>query len=140
LDGKTRFNVPAGLLPGEITFTFTPQPWPNHDWSGLFFANNSFRLEAEDSLGNPVTVFDAPISVSIAYSDDDVADIPESLLGLYSFDETAMAWNDAVNTCSGGEYTRIPDENIFSLPVCHLSEFAVFAGFQHQIFLPLAQR
>jgi Leucine-rich repeat (LRR) protein len=140
LDGKNHFLIPDGALAGETTFTFYPQANPSQAYGSLLFANNSFLLEAEDEFGMPVTTFDAPLTATILYDDQDIEGLPEDFLGLYLWDETSLTWMDAVTTCPEGEYLRDPEANSFSLPVCHLSEFAVFVEYPHQIYLPVLQR
>lgn len=136
LDGKTHVLVPAGALAGDTTFTYYPQASPSQGTGTLLFANNSFLLEAEDGSGTPVTTFDPPLVVTIAYADDDIDGYPEDSLGLYYWDETGQTWMDAVTTCSDGAYVRDLEANTFSLPICHLSELALF-GHTHRVYLPL---
>ena len=138
LDRKTDFLFPAGALITDTTFTFIPQPVPHHNSGKLAFAYNSFELSAEDADGNPVTIFNIPITVTLTYTDTDVI-APESTLGLYFWNESASAWMDAVITCPGGAYTRNPDANTFSLPLCHLTEFSVF-GTPLRVYIPVIRR
>jgi hypothetical protein len=65
----------------------------------------------------------------------DIASIFEDTLGLYYWDSL---WLDALSTCSEGTYTRDLETNTFSLPICHLSEFAVL-GQSLQFFIPFVQ-
>jgi Leucine-rich repeat (LRR) protein len=135
LDGRTTFDIPAGALITDTTFTFTPQPVPNHSPARLSDAHNSFQLSAVDAVGDPVTAFNLPVTVTLGYTDTDIPSIFEDTLGLYYWDSL---WVDALSTCSEGEYTRDLDANTFSLPICHLSEFAVL-GQSLQFFIPLVQ-
>jgi hypothetical protein len=136
LDGKTDILIPAGSLNSNTTFTFMPQPIPQHFSDLLAFAHNSFQLTAEDSGGNKVTTFNLPMTVTLTYSDNDRSGIPEASLGLYYWDEPGSAWKDAVTTCLGSEYMREPAANKFSLLLCHLTEFGVF-GPALRIFMPI---
>jgi hypothetical protein len=133
LDGHTEFVVPAGALSGDTTFTFAPQPEPNHSPARLGFAHNSFLLSAVGVGGVPLTDFNLPVTLTLSYADTDIASIPEDTLGLYYWDSL---WLDALSTCAVGEYTRDLDSNTFSLPICHLSEFAVL-GQSWQFFIPM---
>jgi hypothetical protein len=137
LDGKTDILIPPGALVGDTTFTYMPLPAPRHAPGWMTFANNSFDLSAEDAVGNPITTFNLPITVTLSYSDWDIIG-PENTLGLYYWDEPASAWTDAVTTCPG-EYTRDLDGNMLSLPLCHLTEFGLFGNPLH-IFLPVISR
>jgi len=49
----------------------------------MAFANNSFDLGAKDGLGNPMTVFNLPVAVTLTYTDTDIINIPEGRLGLF---------------------------------------------------------
>jgi hypothetical protein len=133
LDGRAQFVFPAGALITDTIFTFTPQPVPNYSPARLSDAHNSFQLSAVDAGGTPVITFTLPVTATISYTDTDIASILEDTLGLYYWDNI---WLDALGTCSEGEYTRDLDANTFSLPICHLSEFAVL-GQSLQFFVPL---
>ncbi|PWB49916.1 MAG: hypothetical protein C3F13_17955 [Anaerolineales bacterium] len=122
-DGTTDIHIPAGALDSNTTFTFIPQGTPNHFSGILPYAYNSFQLTGLDSGGNPVAAFNLPVIVTVTYP----WWIPENRLALYYWDESAAAWADAVTTCPGGEYTRDLDANILTLPLCHLTEFALFS-------------
>jgi hypothetical protein len=104
----------------------------------MTFAKNSFDLSAEDGIGNPVTTFNLPLTVTISYTDTDILGIPENMLGLYYWDGAASTWTDAVTTCPG-EYTHDPVGNMLTLPLCHLTEFGLFGNPPH-IFLPVISR
>ena len=138
LDGRTEFVISSGTLDGDTTFTFTPQPIPKYSLARLSFAHNSFQLSAVDADDNPLTVFNLPVTATLSYTDADFLIAPEDTLGLYWWDSDANGWLDALSTCSEGAYTRDLDANTFSLPICHLSEFAVL-GQPLQFFIPFVQ-
>ena len=46
------------------------------------------------------------------------------------------AWEDAA--C--GAYDRHPDKNWLAVPICHLSQFALFGERDYLIYLPLVLR
>ncbi|MCJ7694156.1 MAG: hypothetical protein MUO40_01905 [Anaerolineaceae bacterium] len=137
-DGNTEALIPPGAVEGDITFTFAPQSSLNNATGSLSFAGNSFALTAEDDLGIPVTTFGIPITLTIDYDDSILGDIAEDTLRLYYWDIGTLAWQDAVTTCTGGVYTRDLDANWLSLPICHLSEFALLMGeLPYTTYLPL---
>jgi hypothetical protein len=103
----------------------------------MSFAQNSFELSAVDNFGNPVIIFNMPITVTVNYTDTDFTG-PEDTLGLYYWDNIASSWTDVATTCPGG-YTRNLSANWFSLPLCHLTEFGVFSLPIYN-FLPLVRR
>jgi hypothetical protein len=82
-----------------------------------------------------VITFTLPVTATLSYTDADFASLFEDTLGLYLWDGV---WVDALSTCSEGEYSRDLDANTFSLPICHLSEFAVL-GQSLQFFIPFVQ-
>ncbi len=139
LDGRTNILIPAGALITDTTFTYIPQPAPQHESARLVFANNSFELSAEDSIGNPVTTFNLPLTITLTYTDTDVFGFTENTLGLYYWSDLTSTWADAVATCQSGAYTRNLEGNILALPLCHLTEFGLF-GVPLYNFLPVVRR
>jgi hypothetical protein len=141
LDDRVVVDIPTAALSDNVTFSFTPQPTPNHGTGDLLFGKNSFQLTAEDSLGNPITEFAQPLNITIHYSDDDLQLSEEETLGLYYWDMSSAAWVDAVTTCAGGVYIRDMVANTLSLQICHLTEFAVLLeDTRTLIFLPALLR
>ena len=136
-DGNTEVIVPAGAVSGEVTFLFDPQPSPTEDSGTLSFIGNSFELTAWDSSSIPVTTFNQPLTLTIHYDEGSLGDINEDKLGLYYWNENGGLWDDVVNTCVGGEYTRDLEANWLSAPLCHLSEFALFGPSLTNNYLPL---
>ena len=137
LDSRVEFVIEAGMLVTDTTFTYTPQPDADYATGLLSFAGSSFQLTAEDDDGS-VETFDPPIIATLYYSDADLRSVPEESLALYYWDEAANDWVDIVTTCPDGEYTRDLDGNVLSVPICHLSEFAML-GEPYRSLLPLVQ-
>jgi hypothetical protein len=81
--------------------------------------------------------FEKPVTVTIQYSDADVAGLdPKSLVLQYW---TGSMWEDAA--C--GPYVHHPEEKWLAVPICHLSRFALFGestGVKHRVYLPLVVR
>lgn len=138
-DENTEIDIPAGALPVNTTFLFDPQPYPNQGSGGLSFAGNSFQLTAWDSTG-PVTNFAEPLVVTLHYDEASLGAIKEDGLQLLYWDTSTNSWQDAASTCVGGEYTRNLADNLLSLPICHLSEFALMGEENFGIYLPLITR
>ncbi len=98
------------------------------------FAGQAFNLDAyrnETHLSG--FTFQQPVTISLTYSDADVAGLDEASLDL-------DYWNgDAWAAAACGPYDRHPDENRLATPICHLSQFALFgvAAPQQRIYLPL---
>jgi len=137
-DGNTEIAIPAGAVEGLLTILFAPQPNPSENIGNLNFAGKSFQLTA--SIGEtPVTSFAQPMILTLQYDQASLGPIPEDSLILYYWDANQLAWVDAASTCEGGAYTRNVDENWLSLPICHLSEFALL-GDSYDLFLPAIRR
>ncbi len=84
--------------------------------------------------------FQRAISLTLTYTDADVAGLDEANLQLYFWNETSQSWQNAA--C--GAIVRRPDINQLVVPVCHLTEFGLFevqpqsGGFT--VFLPVVMR
>ncbi len=139
-DEKTEIEVPPDAVEGEVTFTFEPQPSPSYDTGSLSFIGNSFELTAADSLANPITTFDVPLTITLYYDEASLGDITEDNLRLHFWDAGMSAWMDVAGTCPAGTYTRDFNANWLSVPVCHLSEFALLGEVRQLIFLPMVSR
>jgi len=89
--------------------------------SALEPVGNAFSLEAyQEGERRSGDVFQTPITITLHYSDTDVAGLDENTL-------TLDYWNGSnweYTAC--GPYDRHPDENWLSVPICHLSEYALF--------------
>jgi Leucine-rich repeat (LRR) protein len=135
LDGRTDILIPAGALITDTLFTYKPWSIPDHSKGSLGFAHNTFDLTATDTYSNPVTIFGSPITVTLSYTTTDLYGVPENTLALYFWDEPSGSWKDGVTTCAGGSYQVDLDGNQLRLPLCHLTEFALF-GSPQRVLLP----
>ena len=78
--------------------------------------------------------FALPVTVALSYLDSDAAGRDESQLILYNWDGTSSSWLDAAQTCTPpSSYQRDLVTNTLSLPVCHLTEFALLIKTTSQI-------
>jgi uncharacterized repeat protein (TIGR01451 family) len=120
-------DIPPGALEGGTQFIYIQQADPSQDPPGTFsFAGITFQLSAINTqTGDPVTEFTEPLTLKIYYDPAALGDLDEETLQLFFWDTEVPGWVDVAETCSGGEYTRNLDEGWFSVPLCHLSEFAV---------------
>jgi hypothetical protein len=68
--------------------------------------------------------FAAPITLTVFYSDADVAGLDENTLTFFYW--TGSGWADAAGTCTpSSPYVRDVANNVLSVAVCHLTEFAM---------------
>jgi hypothetical protein len=118
-------------------------PFFNH--GQLRYGGTSFQLTTKDiNTGEPVNTFTPPLLIKIFYDESTIDNIVEDSLALYYFNYENWEWEDIVTTCDEGEYIRNTNEYWFSVPVCHLSEFAVYgeeiSSEELKIFLPMMIR
>ncbi len=123
-DGRTTVAVPPGAVDGELTLILKPTPPFSGFTPPYISAGNNFELLAFDANGE-VSQFNQALTFTLKYNDSDIGLMPEENLALHYYNVTTEQWRDAISTCSSGSYTRNPEQNQFSLPVCHLTNFAV---------------
>jgi hypothetical protein len=141
-DSRTTVSFPPDSQRPDTMFQFIPQEIPAEATGSLRFAQNSFQLVALDSGGHPLDsfTFNSPITLTLHYSESDVAAVSEGLLKLYYWDKTANSWADAATTCSPTSiYTRNLVANTLSVSICHLSEFALL-GPPRALYVPVIRR
>ena len=135
----TSIQVPGGAVTETTTLFYVPAdsvtPPP-----GLTFANHAFRLEAyRAGRYLPDLAFQAPVTVTIHYSDFDVGATDDTTLILEYWDDST--WIDATATClPPSVLDRHPEEHWLAVPICHLSRFALFGHGRHSVYLPLIVR
>ncbi len=141
---ETKITAPPGSVAKPTTLSYLPlenfpQPFPG--W--FSFADLAFSLDAYQSGTLMVDfTFAVPVTLTFNYSNDLVDGLDEANLKLTYWDENAETWYDVTETCSpSSTYIRDLAENRLSVPICHLSRFALFdIGIENKIFLPLVLR
>ena len=130
----TVIQVPAGAVTEPTTLVYTPVETTTTP-SGFAFAGNAFELDVyQGGVLQSGFTFSVPVTITLHYTDADVAGLDEGTLMLEHWNESTSAWQDAA--C--GPYDRHPGENWLAVPICHLSRFALFG--KHTVYLPLALR
>jgi hypothetical protein len=101
--------------------------------SGFAFGHRAFELNAFlDGMPLPGLEFSKLVTVTIHYSDADVAGLDEGQL---------TYWDSAAWTDDGIEMVaRNPEENYVVFTIMHLSDFGLFASQGFEIYLPLIQK
>ncbi|MDJ0754369.1 MAG: hypothetical protein QNJ45_12680 [Ardenticatenaceae bacterium] len=133
-------NVTVDLPAGSVTETRILKIYPYYPEfgpEGFTFANHAFEFNAYESNGTliPEFIFENPVTVSIKYEDSDFGEFSESALYLHYWD--GSDWVDAA--C--GSYIRDLNQNIVQVPICHLTEFALFVEeAKIKLFLPVITR
>lgn len=129
----TTIEVPPDAVTDTTTILFTAVSTPTAP-SGFGFAGHAFDLEAyRDNTPLATLTFSPPVTITIHYTDTAVLGVDEGQLLLLTWNAAVSQWEDAA--C--GAYDRHPLENWLSVPICHLSRFALF-GRQYELYLPLA--
>jgi hypothetical protein len=134
---STIIQVPGGALTETILLAYTPVHTATAP-SGLSFADRAFDLDVYRDgmyLSSSLSL-SVPATVTIHYNYTDVVGLDETSLLLESWNEPTSTWEDAA--C--GPYDRHPDEDWLSVPICHLSRFALFGETGYTIYLPLVVR
>jgi D-xylose transport system substrate-binding protein len=132
-DLTTSFEFPASAVVSPTTFLYAATITPTSP-SGFAFAGHAFDLSAyQNGLLVSGFVFSQPVTVTVHYADTDLVGFNESTLTLDYWN--GSTWAEAA--C--GSYDRHLGENWLSVPICHLSQFALF-GAPYHIFLPLIRR
>jgi len=128
-------NVPAGTFNQDVTLlaqhTYLPvQPLPGS------VPLLSFSLEALDEAGQPVTELAEPLTLTIAYTDEQI-----SAAGVEEADLNLAYWNgqawEFLLPCAGCSHDQ--DANQIIVVLEHLSDFSL-AAVQQKLFLPLISR
>ncbi len=123
----TTLLIPSGAVTTTVVLTLTPVlPLLVEDYQDAFHA---LTLAVQ-----PAVVWQRPLTLTITYSDADVAGVAEeSLLLLW---QEGM-WGDAVESCaSSGDYVRRPDRNQLQLQVCAVGQYQLMAR-HPSIYLPV---
>lgn len=126
----TVVTVPGETVTQNTTVTLTPDiaaaPLSQS------FAGHAFTLDAQGT-----TSFNAPVTITLAYSDTDVRVVrDETQLRLVWWD--GSAWQDATETCATPTaLTQDTQNNTLTVNVCQTGRYALF-GPTHNLFIPVS--
>lgn len=102
--------------------------------TGFNFAGQTFQLSAAESGAFAEHYnFKEPVTITLHYLDADVVGVNKSKLELDYWN--GSAWVDAA--C--GAYDWHPAENWVAVPICHLSQFALFGPPLLKLYVPLVK-
>jgi hypothetical protein len=125
-NGSTRIRIPAGAVDQETNLHYAAMTTVNAWQPGFVFGGRGFSLDAYQN-GQPLDdfVFRVPIEVTIQYTEDEAKGLNEEDIILPFWD--GQAWVDAATSCSPTSiYHRNPEAKIFTVEICHLTEFSMF--------------
>ena len=121
-DGKITADFPANTAVGALTVTIE-NIGPPSDTStpqGFKAGYTYFVIQITDASGNPVATLSQQVTITVKYSDEDVAtaggDPDDQVLAYY--DEVAGEWNPLATTVNTGDET-------LSATTMHLSTWGV---------------
>ncbi len=125
---STTVTFPAGVYSETLTIALQEVTTPPTT-GGFQLLGRVFSLTAEDGAGNPVTHFDQPFTIVIAYDESDVEGMKEEDLVLHY-------WRVAE-----GRWVYIPgvvdsQANTLTVTLDHLTDFALMQEGSFRIFLP----
>jgi PKD repeat protein len=117
-DGQVATTFPAGAVTGDAMVTMekmSPSAAAKVP-SGFKMGNSCFTLEAADARGRVITSFSQPVTVTVRYSDEDVAaagGVPENLVLAY-YNEATGKWSLQGTTFNGTNKSLSTTTNHFS--------------------------
>lgn len=130
----TTIQFPQDAVTITTTLVLTPT-LANAGWD-LKFTGHAFDMItslSEKQISN--FSFNAPIALTIEYSDFDLKTVTDESLLLIKW-KGELGWEDAALTCDPpGSYSRYLSDNLISLPVCKTGLYGLF-GPHHVVFLP----
>ena len=139
----TTVHIPAGAVTEVTTIVFTPVPSPTEPVSGgLRFGNHAFDINAYRN-GQMLHNFSLqqPVTVTIHYSDADVAGLDESTLVLYRWIPSPGYW-ERIGERPGEGQALYAALNTLKAWLMGFSRFGTFGAESggHRLFLPVVLR
>jgi oligopeptide transport system substrate-binding protein len=130
-DGDVSVDFPPDTVSDTAAVTYTTFQLPPSPPTGTFsFAGNGFDMEMTDlTSGAPITTFVKPVTVTINYTEGDLAGRDESTLKVWYWNGSAWV-DDGITTVE-----RDLVNNRLVLQIEHLTKFGLFG--QRRIMLPL---
>lgn len=130
LDGQVAVSFGPGAVAGDVTVELRPLSRPGQS-TGSWKAVRSFTLEAVDGAGQVVTSFQQPYTLTVAYVDDEIADMAEGSLNLAFWNGSNWA---ALLPCAGCSHDR--GTNMITVKLDHFTEFALLGTAPQRVYLP----
>lgn len=133
-------TIAANSLTQTADLVYTDFLYPPHLVSpNLRFAETAFRLQLSSNNAPFTATFSQPITLVIHY---DPAQYESGKLIIGYWSEAKQTWLDAASTCTPmSQYQRPQTETAIILPVCHLTDFALFErSSRPSFYLPIILR
>jgi hypothetical protein len=128
-------TIPPGAVTDTTRFQLGPlftDTRPIAPPGGLLFANHALEINAY-RFGDPVGTFSAPLTITMHYTDTDIAGLKRETLRLWTRTGPEDPW-----TVHGAPAFVTPGTMAFT--TTHLSEFALFGEAKYHIHLPLVAK
>jgi uncharacterized repeat protein (TIGR01451 family) len=127
-------DVPPGAVTDTTRFQLGPlftdtQPIPP---GGLLFAHRAFEMNAW-RFGEQVRQFNRPLTITVNYTDADVAGLKRETLRLWTRSDPEGPW------AMLGEPARVMS-GALTFTTTHFSQFALFGEAKSKVYLPLVIR
>ena len=134
----TSVEIPSNSVTETTTVQFMPIEVTTEP-QGFSIAGQSFALDAfQDGIRLVGFQFQQPVTITLEYRDEDITTVNEDELLLMFWNENINEWVDAASTCNPASvYLRDTENNVLSVAICHLSEFALFGEDFNYIYLPI---
>jgi hypothetical protein len=132
----TTLDVPAGAVTDTTYMAYNnlseiPPVPGGHNFAGRAFALDAYR----DMAVLPHFRFNVPPTLTLNYDGTTVTGTQEHNLLVAYWD--GDAWVDIADSCPGSTYALQPERDQISVPICHLSQFALLSKFENRLYLPL---
>jgi len=132
----TTIQIPKGTLPSEqkITATYTAlAEEPTNLPTNTHFAGQAFRLTMANSDGTSIPLNQNQGLIMKLVYDETIIQNPDALHLYY---QTEMGWHNIASNCpSTATYQHDQTNHLLTLPICHLTEFALVELLP--VYLPL---
>ncbi|MFQ5419801.1 MAG: Ig-like domain-containing protein, partial [Anaerolineae bacterium] len=132
-------DIPGNAAPGDaqMTLVYSETAVTDDAPTGFTVAGLAFTLHAyEDGVFTSPYTLANPMTLTIEYSDADVADIAQGEESLLLYYWSGDEWlSDGITPVQ-----RDTDNNRLVFTINHLTDFALFGGDEYQIYLPITVR
>jgi hypothetical protein len=128
-------DAPPGAVGEPIILVYSTMDFAGGSVADMVYAGSSFRLDALVD-GQPVEhmAFAKPLRLTVTYNPALAANVDVARMAIFVQDNGR--WIDAAATCTPpSQYTRDPAAHTIQVDICHLSEYALFAG-GSRVYLP----
>ena len=128
-------TIPPGAVTDTTRFQLGPLFTDTHPVAppgGLLYANHAVEINAY-RFGDPVGTFSAPLTITMHYTDTDIAGLKRETLRLW----TRAGPEDPWTVHGAPAYVT---SGTMAFTTAHLSEFALFGEAKYRAYLPLVAK